>query len=211
MPLRGMTLLATAYTPEQFPSARAPEVVLVGRSNVGKSSLANRLAGLSIRQLRRQGARVSGKPGCTRSINFYQLWKDLTLVDLPGYGFARLPGRQRREIGQLVEAYLRNRPSIALILHVVDARLPLQKSDWEMLEWSRQFGYFHLLAMNKCDKLSRPSIGSRKADILRELKTAQISAGLIAVSAETGQGVSELAACIHDSVRHMKRGNGNAV
>jgi len=206
MPLNGLKLIATAFSPEQFPALENPEVVIVGRSNVGKSLMANRMAGTSPRLARQQGARVSSKPGCTRSVNFYELWKGVTLVDLPGYGYAKLSADQRRDLGCLVDSYLGGRTNIVMILHVADARLPLQKSDWQMLDWSRHFGYFHVLALNKCDKLSRPVIDRRQHEIRQALKKADLNVTLVPVSAATGMGIQELVQILRNSVSYSIKG-----
>ncbi|NTV51650.1 MAG: ribosome biogenesis GTP-binding protein YsxC [Candidatus Firestonebacteria bacterium] len=187
-------LLYTAYAPDQFPQPREREIVLVGRSNVGKSSLLNRLAGLTARDARKVSARISSQPGCTRSINFYQFWENVLLVDLPGFGYAHMSLAQRRALGQLVDAYLDKRPSIACVLHVVDARLPLQAIDKKMLAWGKHFGYFHLLALNKCDKLSRIELEKQKKKFRGDiLEAADRETPMIAVSAKTGLGLADLA------------------
>jgi GTP-binding protein len=201
MPAAEFKLLHTAYTPDQFPEPGDREIVLAGRSNVGKSSLLNRLAGLTTRDVRKTAAKISSRPGCTRSINFYQFWNKVLLVDLPGFGYAHASLAQRRALGELVDAYLDHRPTIACVLHVVDARLPLQAIDKKMLEWGKHFGYFHLLALNKCDKLSRIELEKQKKLFRQEvLAAAGQETPMIAVSAKTGLGLPELARALREAV-----------
>jgi GTP-binding protein len=198
-------LLQTAYAPDQFLEPHDWEIALAGRSNVGKSSLLNRLAGLTSRDVRKTSARISSQPGCTRSINFYQFWDKVLLVDLPGFGYAHASLATRRALGELVDAYLDKRPVIACVLHVVDARLPLQAIDKKMLAWGKHFGYFHLLALNKCDKLSRTEMEKQKK-IFRKavLEAAGQETPMIAVSAKTGAGLAELTRALREAVASAK-------
>lgn len=187
-----LKLLATAFRPDQFPPPRGMEVILAGRSNVGKSSLVNQLAGVPPKERPKQGAKVSSLPGCTRSVNFFNLWPGVILVDLPGFGYAALPEKVRREAGALIEHYLQNRPNIGLIIHVVDVRHPLQALDWQMLEWGRHFHYPYLLTLNKCDKLSRSLIDQHRRQILESLQAWGWQPEIVAASALKGMGIPEI-------------------
>jgi len=204
-------LLGTAYTPDQLPKTALPEIVLAGRSNVGKSLLVNRLAGLSAREARRQGAKISSRPGCTRSVNYYRLWPGAILVDLPGYGFADLPPVERRRLRALMDAFWASKPPVAAILHVADARLPLQPGDWQMLEWGKHFGFSYLLALNKCDKLARSAILRRTREAVRDLKRANYAARVVGVSAASGLGVKELRKWLTAAVDQRQRGGAHVI
>jgi len=196
-----LDLTATAYHPEQFPPAKGAEIVMAGRSNVGKSSLINQIAGKSSRLKNKQGARVSQKPGCTRSINFYRFTPHTTLVDLPGYGYAKLPLAQRDKLKRLIESYFKSRPNIALLVHIVDARLPLQPLDWQMLEWGYHFGYPYLLTLNKCDKLSRSLLARREQEVRAVASSKLNNLQWITLSALTGQGVAACKRIFEESVQ----------
>jgi GTP-binding protein len=195
-----LELVATSYLPNQFPTASEPEIVMVGRSNVGKSSLINQLAGKASRLKIKQSARVSQKPGCTRSINFYRFGAGKTLVDLPGFGYAQLPVRQREKLKELVEAYFEKRSTIALVVHIVDARLELQALDWQMLEWVQHFRYPYLLLLNKCDKLSRSLLFRREREMQQDLRMKYPEVQSLAVSALTGHGITECKKSIKNAI-----------
>jgi GTP-binding protein len=192
-------LLATAFTPSQFPSLLGPEIILVGRSNVGKSTLLNRFSGLTPKLQRKLGARVSSRPGCTQSVNFYA-WGRLTLVDLPGYGYSEHSQAKRNQTSQLVEQYFLSRPRLALILHLLDVRRSLTALDQQMLAWGRKFGCFYLLVLNKCDKLSRFIQESRRRELQAGLTAGAWQPEIFAVSALTGDGVRILQQRIFSAV-----------
>ncbi len=180
-------LLAQAARPEEYPKPRAPEVAFLGRSNVGKSSLLNRLAG------RRQLARTSATPGKTRKLGWYRLERggaELWLVDLPGYGWARVSKQERHSWQRLVESYLESRATLRAAVLLQDLRRELSEDEALLLEWLALREVPALLALTKVDKL-KPM---RRAARVREL-TAQSGlapARVIATSAETGTGIAEL-------------------
>ncbi len=184
-------LLCTAFTPEQFPPEKGSEIILIGRSNVGKSSLLNQIAGKGAKRTA-QGARVSQTPGCTQSINFYHYKADITLVDFPGFGYARWPAPLRRKIEQLIERYLFHRSNMALIVHIIDARLPLQKIDSTMLALGKKFNKPYLLTLNKCDKLSRQNMLKKRKEIEDVTKAFGYEVSLLTASALTGEGIAAL-------------------
>jgi GTP-binding protein len=146
-PFSQANFLAAAGRAEDVPPAGPAELVFSGRSNVGKSSAINALTG------RKRLAYTSKTPGRTQTINFYQLGESARLVDLPGYGYARVPKPLREQWAKLVGAYLASRPAVAGVVLVMDARHPLTPLDLQLLEW---LGDRRLLVLlSKCDKLPR--------------------------------------------------------
>ena len=179
--------LAAAARPDQYPRPGAPEIAFLGRSNVGKSSLLNSLA------RRRQLAQTSATPGKTRLLHWYRVERsagELWLVDLPGYGWAKVSRRERRTWAPMVEAYLGARPTLraAVLLH--DLRRDLGEDETLLLAWLAERRIPALLALTKVDKL-KPM---RRAERVRRLRA---QAGLapeavIATSAEQGLGIADL-------------------
>lgn len=184
---------AGAATLARLPPETLPEVALAGRSNVGKSALLNRLVG------RRALARVSKTPGRTQQINFFALDDRLLVVDLPGYGFARVPLAVKEQWRGLVEGYLTSRRTLRGVVVLIDLRRGIEAADARLLEFLAAHGIATLLVATKVDKLAR---GAR----LRRLAAlAEQCAGSapIACSAVSGDGVAELAAAVYDLVaRH---------
>ena len=137
------------HDPRELPPAAAPEIAFVGRSNAGKSSAINTLAN------RRRLAFVSKTPGRTQLINFFSLGTEAFLVDLPGYGYAGVPGAVRAHWETLVGDYIAKRESLALVVVVMDARHPLTDLDRRLLDWLRDAGRRAHILLTKADKLSR--------------------------------------------------------
>jgi GTP-binding protein len=184
-------IVATAAGPAQFPLAEIPEFAFAGRSNVGKSSLLNRLAG------RRSLARTSAEPGKTRLIHFYRVEcvvaaarRAFLLVDLPGYGYAKVSKAERNRWRDLVESYLHQRAALRVVIVLQDIRRELADAERELLVWLAERGSPALLVLTKIDKLSP----MQRAIRIRALTEA---AGLpeghvIATSAVTSAGVEAL-------------------
>jgi GTP-binding protein len=159
-------------------------VAFLGRSNVGKSSLINALAGT-------HGlARVSATPGRTRTINFYRAGEELVLADLPGYGYARVPEAERRSWERLARAYLEGRETLALCVFIVDARHDPMDGDRALRGYLEACGLPFLVAATKADKLGRGAVVRRLAALRAWLGDG--AREVIAVSAATGQGMDEL-------------------
>lgn len=158
-----------------------PAVALAGRSNVGKSSLLNRLVG------QRKLARVSKRPGGTRQVNFFVVDERLVLVDLPGYGFARVPAGVQAAWKALVEGYLSGDSDLRLVIVLVDIRRGLLEADARLLEYLASIGRQALVVATKIDQLDRDQ---RR----RSLAAMAASAGgrVLACSARTGEGVAQL-------------------
>lgn len=174
--------IVSAYASSDFPREGIPEIALAGRSNVGKSSLINRLAGI------KNLARTSSTPGKTQSINFYRFQSSLFLVDLPGYGFSKAGKAKSRQWKHLIEQYFTNRPEIALVMHLVDARLPPTALDLELAAWIRHRGIPRIVVATKADKLS----GNKRAVQQRVISGTFDQAPVILFSAVTGMGGKEI-------------------
>ena len=154
--------LISANRPVQFPPDKGSEVAFAGRSNAGKSSALNAIAG------RKSLARTSKTPGRTQLINFFALPNRDRLVDLPGYGYARVPEAMRKHWRHLMEAYFNQRRSLAGLILVMDVRRPLTEFDRQMLAWSQGVGCPTHILLTKADKLSR----GKASAMLHEVSSA---------------------------------------
>ena len=142
-------LEAVAVKPAQYPEANRYEIAFAGRSNVGKSSLLNLLTG------RKALARVSGSPGKTRTINFYLVNDDFRIVDLPGYGYAKLSRSETEKWGAMMEAYLSERPGLLKVVQLVDIRHEPSAQDVQMYDYLRYYGLDGVVVATKADKISK--------------------------------------------------------
>ncbi|MBW2092076.1 MAG: YihA family ribosome biogenesis GTP-binding protein [Deltaproteobacteria bacterium] len=182
-PIREAKFLISAVKPDQFPAPNQPEVAFAGRSNVGKSTLINSL--LSRRGL----ARTSRTPGRTQTINFFDINHEIYFVDLPGYGFARVPKAVRASWRPMVEGYLlANRDLRALVL-IIDIRRDPQAEEHNLLLWLKERRVPPLVVITKADKLSRGKRPGRAAAIKRELGLTDTP---LLFSAQTGEGKEKI-------------------
>lgn len=157
-------LFCTAFNKLQLPPSDEHEIVIVGRSNVGKSTLINALLGCKI-------ARVSSKPGKTRSINFYKINSDsreFTLVDIPGYGYASRGMSERNSWWKLIEDYFNSRRNITFVIHLIDFRHGMLPNDEELTAWLDEIDMPRLIVFTKGDKISP---GKRKGYYQKHVKT----------------------------------------
>ena len=161
-PFNQAEFLISANRPAQFPPDKGSEVAFAGRSNAGKSSALNAIAG------RKSLARISKTPGRTQLVNFFALPDGDRLVDLPGYGYARVPDAMRRHWRHLMEAYFNQRRSLAGLILVMDVRRPLTEFDRQMLAWSEGVGCLTHILLTKADKLSR----GKASAMLHEVRSA---------------------------------------
>jgi len=172
--------------------AAGPEIAFAGRSNVGKSSLINALVG------RRGLARTSNTPGRTQELVFFvAAGVALTLVDMPGYGFAQAPKVKVEEWTGLVRDYLRGRPTLVRVFLLIDARHGLKPPDRDVMELMDQAAVSYQAVLTKTDKIKPPELARRIAATAEELRQhAAAYPGLLATSAQTGSGIAELRAHI---------------
>jgi GTP-binding protein len=181
---RTIELVKTIYEIKQLESLDEPQIALAGRSNVGKSSLVNRLAG------RRSLAKISSKPGKTRSLNYYRVNPDgFYLVDLPGYGYAKCSKSEREKWGKLIEAYMTVNPGLKAVVVLLDARLTPQKLDLELTSYLRGLGIPVIPVLTKSDKpkqRERATLQNQWKDILQQPRLPLL------FSSKTGMGEEKL-------------------
>ena len=185
--------VASAVKKEQYPEVRRKEIVFIGRSNVGKSSLINSLART------KNLARVSGQPGKTQTINFYELGakiegeaerRDFYLVDLPGYGYARTAKSKRKVWSRFIEAYLLHSEDLQFVCQLMDIRHEPMTSDIEMFQWLVAKGLPVLVVATKADKLSRNEQKKSIAVMRKALGVAELD--ILPYSSVKNEGRSEL-------------------
>ncbi|MBU7006423.1 ribosome biogenesis GTP-binding protein YihA/YsxC [Phosphitispora fastidiosa] len=175
----------SAVGPKQYPEGGQPEIAFAGRSNVGKSSLINRLVN------RKALARTSGSPGKTRLLNFYHINDSFYFVDLPGYGFAKVSRVEKAAWGKMIEEYLLNRDNLRVVIQLIDIRHAPSREDVQMYEWLKHFGIPTILVTTKADKIARGN-WPKHIRVIKETLIPYPATPVIAFSAETGQGKDEL-------------------
>ena len=170
---------------KSLPDDDLPEIALVGRSNVGKSSLINKVVN------RKNLAKSSSTPGKTRMLNYYIINSSFYMVDLPGYGFARVSKSERDKWGKLIEKYLSGRKQLRGVIQLLDIRHPPTENDIKMKQWLEHFEIPILLIATKTDKVSRNE-KSKNLAMIRKSLNLQPDEMPIAFSAENGEGVDEV-------------------
>jgi GTP-binding protein len=164
MEVKQAEFIKSAAKQKDYPPPGLPEVAFVGRSNVGKSSLINVLAG------RKGLVRTSSTPGRTQLINFFDINGILTLVDLPGYGYAKAPPELRKQWGPMIEAYLASRESLKAVVLILDIRRVPSDGDLQMLRWLEMYNIPPIIVVTKCDKLSKNEAAKQKNIIAETIK-----------------------------------------
>ncbi|MCE5170222.1 ribosome biogenesis GTP-binding protein YihA/YsxC [Paenibacillus profundus] len=201
MKITNAEFIISAVGPAQYPDDGLPEIGLAGRSNVGKSSLINRMI------MRKNLARTSSQPGKTQQLNYYRINEDIYFVDVPGYGYARVSKQQRAAWGRMIEAYFQDRDTLRLVLLVIDLRHPPTADDCTMYDWLTHYGVPVCVVATKADKIS-------KNHWQKHIKQVRSTLGLrpdipcVLFSAETGQGREELWDMI---VKHTRLDENNEI
>lgn len=179
----------SAVSPKQYPELAQPEIALVGRSNVGKSSLINKF-------LNRKGlARTSSQPGKTQTLNFYHINEAWYFVDLPGYGYAKVSKADKSRWAKFIDEYLSKREQLVGIIQLVDLRHPPSADDIAMAEWIRHSGLPQLVVATKADKISKGRWAAHK-DVIKKQLALGTDIALVLCSAETGVGIPDLTAWV---------------
>lgn len=175
----------------QLPLSDIPEITFAGRSNVGKSSLLNKLFN------RKNLARVSSVPGKTVTINFYNV-DGHRFVDLPGYGYAKIPKQERDRFGELMEGYFHSGRKINLVIQLIDMRHKPTADDYNMISFMEQMNLPFIVVLTKADKLKKKEYEKRVNSIGEELNNPKYP--VIPFSAVTGQGVEEIKNLIENAL-----------
>ena len=184
MNVNNAELIISAVNSGQYPNMTLPEIAFVGRSNVGKSSLINRLVN------RKKLARTSSSPGKTATLNFYKIENALYYVDLPGYGYAKVSWNERQKWADMINEYLAKSIQLKAIFQLVDARHSPTKDDITMFNWIKASGLDYLVIATKTDKLGKTAVAKNKVTICEVLDAAEDK--VIMFSAETGFGKEDV-------------------
>lgn len=188
-----LRFVASATRSSQLPDSGA-EVAFIGRSNVGKSSLINALAN------QKQLARVSNTPGRTQVINIFAARDGGTLVDLPGYGYAKVPGRVRRDWPEMIEGYLLDRVSLVMVFVLVDGEIGPTPLDQQVLNWLRDEDIPHTVVATKMDKVKSSKRRTRKAELA---EACMLEVGdIVWVSAANDVNIDQLRGIVSGHLRH---------
>lgn len=185
MKIRDVQFIISAVKPDQYPTDALPEIALAGRSNVGKSSLINKMI------MRKNLARTSSQPGKTQQLNYYRVNDLLYFVDFPGYGYAKVSKRQREQFGQMIETYLRERETLKLQLLVIDIRHAPSEDDQLMYHWLKHYGIPVCIVATKADKIPR-SKWDKHIKTIKQTLEADPADPVVLYSSETGLGRERL-------------------
>lgn len=177
--------IISAVRPQQYPEDALPEIALAGRSNVGKSSLINKLI------LRKNLARTSSQPGKTQQLNYYRVNDMVYLVDFPGYGYAKVSKTQREKFGEMIETYLRDREPLKLQLLIIDIRHEPSKDDVLMYNWLKHYEIPTCIVATKADKIPR-SKWDKHIKMIKTTLDADPRDSVVMFSSETGLGREQL-------------------
>ena len=181
MVIKNVELETVCGVTSMLPDNKLPEVAFAGKSNVGKSSLINAL------MMRKSLARTSAQPCKTQTINFYNINKEIYLVDLPGYGYAKASEKEREAWGQMIERYLNTSEKLRAVFLLVDIRHAPSANDKQMFEWMAYVGYDPIVIATKLDKIKRSQI-DKQIKIIRQGLGADKETIIVPFSAETKQG-----------------------
>ncbi|MBD2844639.1 YihA family ribosome biogenesis GTP-binding protein [Paenibacillus sp. IB182496] len=185
MKITAAEFIISAVQPHQFPEDALPEIALAGRSNVGKSSLINKMIN------RKNLARTSSQPGKTQQLNYYRINNEFYFVDFPGYGYAKVSKEERRKWGVMIESFLKTREPLQLVLQIVDIRHAPSTDDQMMYGWLKHYGLPVCIVATKADKIPR-SKWDRHVKVVKETLEADRSDPFVLFSSDTGMGKDEL-------------------
>jgi GTP-binding protein len=189
------TFVTSATKIEECPPDKYPEVCFAGRSNVGKSSLINAIVN------RKNIARTSNVPGKTQQMNYYQIGEDCFFVDLPGYGFAKVPKKERERWGNSIRTYLSERESLRLVLSVIDARHEPSALDQDFFYWLASNSMPFCVLLSKADKISKNKVAQSKKAVKNILADMNIEVPILEYSASSRNGIPEIQQLIKDFIK----------
>lgn len=178
--------IKSVYSIEDIPKLRLPEIVLCGRSNVGKSSFINSLFN------RKDLAKISSTPGKTRSINYYQIDNNFYLVDLPGYGYAKVSVSERKKWAKLIEDFFSNSGLISLVIHIIDSRHKPTELDVQLNTLLKNLNLPYLFLLNKSDKLKQSEFKTSFKNLSEQFPEARLNENTFFYSSIKGTGKKEI-------------------
>jgi len=193
MKITSAEFVTSAATPSQYPPEGLPEIAFAGRSNVGKSSLINVLVN------RKRLVKTSSTPGRTQLVNFFDINDYITFVDLPGYGWARVPDSVRKNWGPMIETYLSGRSTLKGVVVILDIRRTPRKEEHDLIAWLEHYSIASRLVLTKVDKRSKSKMARQRAVVAREL--ALDASDLILFSAKSRQGREDVWKAIEQLIR----------
>ena len=196
MKITSAEFVKSTVWPPQYPPAIMPEIAFVGRSNVGKSSLINTLVG------RKNLAKTSNTPGRTQLIYFFTINEKISFVDLPGYGFAKVPQSVKKDWGDMIEAYLRERQSLCLVILILDIRRDPSADDLSLRDWLTRYRIPYLYILTKSDKLSNNQAIARKRAIEKNLQVSSEKKPIL-FSAKTQKGKEDIWKFLEDHLSSL--------
>ena len=202
MKIKNVELETVCGVTSKLPDNPLPEVAFAGKSNVGKSSLINAIIN------RKSLARTSSQPGKTQTINFYNLNKEMYLVDLPGYGYAKVSNEEKAKWGKMIEKYLRTSKVLKQVFLLIDIRHEPSKNDNLMYDWIISNGYEPVIICTKADKISRGAV-PKNVKIIKDTLKVKKNAVVIPFSAETKQGRDEIYAIMDNILLDFQSQRGD--
>ena len=184
----------SAVSPKQYPDNDLPQIVLVGKSNVGKSSFINTMVN------RKKLARTSSEPGKTRQINFYNMDNNFYFVDLPGYGYAKVSFSEKKRWSDLVEGYFDSSKNISLVVQIIDVRHSPSVLDFQMMDYLYDRKFPFVIVASKVDKLNKTQRTEREKSLIEEL-SKYVDVPVIIFSSVTGEGIEKIKNMISDCIK----------
>ena len=194
MIIRSSSYAVSAVKESQYPKDNLPEIALAGRSNVGKSSLINTLL------KRKNLARTSSQPGKTQTLNFYLVNDDFYLVDVPGYGYAKVSQKRRQEFGEMIQDYLETRPNLKGLIILIDSRHQPTKDDIAMYEYAQYLNIPILVVCTKMDKIKKSQTNKVMSGLKKHLDLSYDHVTVLTFSSVTKLHVAELGDWIEDKI-----------
>ena len=197
MKIKTSDYAVSAVKASQYPKNELPEIALAGRSNVGKSSLINTFLN------RKNLARTSSQPGKTQTLNFYTVNNEFYLVDVPGYGYAKVSQKKREEFGEMIQDYLETRANLKGLIILVDSRHEPTKDDVAMYDYAQYLNLPILVVCTKIDKLKKSQLTKVKANLNKKLNLGYDNVSVLTFSSVTKLHVKELGDWIEDKIKEV--------
>ena len=200
MKIKSINLETVCGVSSRLPNNSLPEFAFAGKSNVGKSSLINAFMN------RKSYARISSQPGKTQTINYYNINSEFYLVDLPGYGYAKVSESVKEQWGKMIERYLKKSPTLKAVFHLVDIRHEPSANDVQMYDWIVANGFDPIVIATKADKISKGAV-SKQVSIIKKKLECDKNTVIIPFSAEDKRGLEEIYVKVEEYLESIAKTN----